>query len=590
MSSTSGGSPDANASLRRRGALGCAIAVILAGLVYVNALNNPFIYDDYHLIVENTALTNPGSLAAVVRHDVTRPVVALSYALDWRIWGGAPFGFHLTSLLLHMLNVGLFALLVWRACDDRQQNPRNLRNPRNLDSYLVAPVAALLFAVHPMMTEAVGYISGRSELLCAAFFLLGLQAARAAILTGRTAWVAAALALWAGAVGSKETALVFPFLVFAYDRWVIGSAAAAARPRWRVHAPLILAALVLASARIVVFVWIEHARDVVLRPELIWVELDAVRQYLTMLVVPGGQAIFHAVSPIGVWDARGWIAAALVAFLIVAAWRMRRGHALGSFAIAWFLLLLLPSSVLVALDRGEPIAEYRVYLASLGFFLGAGLAINRAAIFLETRGARTGVVVTAVMAAAVLSFGGRTVLRNQLWSNPILVWLEAAERAPDSWFPALLLGEELHRAGDHEQAIGAYRRAIQARPQEPGPHAKLGLCQAELRDLDDAESEFGRARALDPSLAEATNGLATVSLLRGDLKTARLRYLDTLAIDQVNIAARRGLAAIEEAPGGNPAEALRWCEDIRRLAPETPGNDDCIRRNQDRIASRTSGS
>ncbi len=91
-------------------------------------------------------------------------------------------------------------------------------------------------------------------------------------------------------------------------------------------------------------------------------------------------------------------------------------------------------------------------------------------------------------------------------------------------------------------------------------------------------------------LAEATNGLATVSLLRGDLKTARLRYLDTLAIDQVNIAARRGLAAIEEAPGGNPAEALRWCEDIRRLAPGTPGNDDCIRRNQDRIASKTSGS
>ena len=587
MSSTSGASPDATSALRRRGAIGCAIAVILAGLVYVNALNNPFIYDDYRLIVENTALANPGNLAAVVQHDATRPLVALSYALDRRIWGGTPFGFHLTSLLLHMLNVGLFGWLVWRACEDLR-NPQNLRNLRN--PWIVAPVAALLFAVHPMMTEAVGYISGRSELLCATFFLFAFQAARAAILTGRTAWIVAALALWAGAIASKETALMFPFLVLAYDRWVIGGEGAAAPSRWRVHAPLMLAAFVLAAARAIVFVWIEHARDVVLRPDLIWVELDAVRQYLTMLVAPGGQAIFHAVSPIGVMDARGWIAAVLVSILIVVAWRMRRGHALGSFAIAWFLLLLLPSSVLVALDRGEPIAEYRVYLASLGFFLGVGVAINRLAAFLETRGVRTGVVVTAVMAAAVLSFGGRTVLRNQVWSNPILVWLEAAERAPDSWFPALLLGEELHRAGQHEQAIGAFRRAIQARPQEPGPHAKLGLCLAELRDLDDAEAEFGRARALDPSLAEATNGLATVSLLRGDLKTARLRYLDTLAIDQVNIAARRGLAAIEEAPGGNPAEALRWCEDIRRLAPETPGNDDCIRRNQDRIAARTSGS
>src|SRR6185436_2880920 len=171
-----------------------------------------------------------------------------------------------------------------------------------------------------------------------------------------------------------------------------------------------------------------------------------------------------------------------------------------------------------------------------------------------------------------------------------LVWLEAAERAPDHWFPALMLGEELHRAGQHDQAIAAYRRAIAARPSEPEPHGKLGLCLAELRDLDGAEAAFAKQRALDAGSAEATNGLATVSLLRGDFRMARQRYLETLAIDPANIAARRGLAAIEEAPGGNPAEALRWCEDIRRLAPETPGNDDCIRRNQARIAGRTSGS
>jgi len=226
----------------------------------------------------------------------------------------------------------------------------------------------------------------------------------------------------------------------------------------------------------------------------------------------------------------------------------------------------------------------------MGAFLIAGLAVDRLVGWLAARGATSTLVLTSVTLAIVVAFGGRTYLRNEIWSDPLVVWLDAAERAPSSWFPALMLGEELHRIGQHDQAIGAFRRAIQARPSEPGPHGKLGLCLAELGDLDGAAAEFARQHELNPAAADATNGLATVALLRGDLKTARLRYLDTLAIDDINIAARRGLAAIEEAPGGNPSEALRWCEDIKRLAPETPGNDDCIRRNQDRIAGRTSGS
>jgi tetratricopeptide (TPR) repeat protein len=256
--------------------------------------------------------------------------------------------------------------------------------------------------------------------------------------------------------------------------------------------------------------------------------------------------------------------------------------------VFWFLLLLVPSSVLVLFDRGEPMAEHRVYLASMGFFLIGGVAIDRLTGWLGSK-ATSRLVLGAIAAAYVVAFGGRTYLRNEIWREPMGVWLEAVVQAPNSWFPALLLGEELHRAGQHEQAVGLYRRAIELRPAEPGPHGKLGLCLAELKDLDGAEAEFGRQKQLDAQSTEATNGLATVSLLRGDLARARTQYLETLKIDAVNIAARRGLAGIEEAPGGDPAQALRWCEDIRRIAPETPGNDDCIRRNQARLAAGSNG-
>jgi protein O-mannosyl-transferase len=571
--------------------IGCGIAVLLAGLVYVNALHNPFIYDDYRLVVENRAISDIRNVHDIVWHDITRPLVALSYALDQKIWGKEPFGYHLTSVLLHMLNAGLFAWLVWTGCEDRRRHPGS---SGKLRAVRAAPIAALLFAVHPMLTEAVGYISGRSELLCAAFLLLALHAGRAALLSGRTAlptghtaWLLATLGCWVLALTSKETALLFPLVLFLYDRWVIGERAFSGRRR-ALYLTMGSVAVMLALARFAIFLGIEHRRTAGINASLIWVELDAVRQYGVMLLLPYRQSIFHEVAAVGPATPSVLIAISGIVLCTVMAWRVRRGHGLASFGVFWFLLMLVPSSVLVLFDRGEPMAEHRVYVASMGVFLVAGLAVDR---FVGSLARATGTLVLAsVTLAIVVAFGGRTYLRNEIWSDPLVVWLEAAEAAPGSWFPALLLGEELHRAGQHEQAIGAFRRAIQLKPDEPGPHGKLGLCLAEMKELDGAASEFARQQALDPRSTEAINGLATVALLQGDLKTARLRYLDTLAIDEINIAARRGLAAIEEAPGGNPSEALRWCEDIRRLAPETPGNDDCIRRNQDRIAARTSGS
>jgi tetratricopeptide (TPR) repeat protein len=585
MVSPTGPSPDRTSALRRRGTIGCLAAVALAGLVYVNALDNPFIYDDYRLVVENRAIADIREVRAIVAHDATRPLVALSYALDRKIWGPGPFGFHLTNVVLHMANVGLFAWFVWSACEDRRRRPGS---SGMLHATRAAPIAALLFAIHPLMTEAVGYVSGRSELLCGAFFLLALHAGRAALLSRRTSWLFVTLGCWVLALASKETALLFPVVLFLYDRWVLPTIAVGGLRR-ALYLTLGSVAVILACARLAVFLWIEHSK-VSIQWSLIWVELDAVRQYVAMLILPYGQSIFHEVSVVGPTSPGVLVALVGIIVCVGAAWRWRRGHGLASLGAFWFLLLLVPSSLLVLFDRGEPMAEHRVYIASMGAFLIAGLAVDRLVGWLALRRATATLVLASLTVAIVVAFGGRTYLRNEIWSDPVMVWLEAAERAPNSWFPALLLGEELHRAGQHDQAIGAYRRAIQARPGEPGPHGKLALCLAELGDLAGAEAEFARQRELDPAATDATNGLATMALLRGDLKTARLRYLDTLAIDQINIAARRGLAAIEEAPGGNPAEALRWCEDIKRLAPETPGNDDCIRRNQDRIAGRTSGS
>src|SRR6516165_839007 len=91
-----------------RGSLiACLAAAALGGLVYLNALHNPFVYDDYHTVAANPSIVTLTNLRAIVGHDMTRPLVNASYAVDRALWGDGPFGFHLTSLLLHLLNVVL---------------------------------------------------------------------------------------------------------------------------------------------------------------------------------------------------------------------------------------------------------------------------------------------------------------------------------------------------------------------------------------------------------------------------------------------------------------------------------------------------
>jgi len=152
-------------------------AGLLAGLVYLNGLHNPFVYDDYHTVVANASIQRGAGFRAIVLHDITRPLTNFSYAIDRAIWGAGPFGFHVTSVLLHMLNVVLLFQLAWRLGQDRGTGGDG-EQASPVSPEVVAFVAAALFAVHPMMTEAVGYVSGRSEVLCATWFLLGLLSGR----------------------------------------------------------------------------------------------------------------------------------------------------------------------------------------------------------------------------------------------------------------------------------------------------------------------------------------------------------------------------------------------------------------------------
>jgi protein O-mannosyl-transferase len=558
---------------------GSAAAMLAAALVYLNALDNPFVYDDVRTVEENRSVVALDDLRTIVLGHLARPVVNLSYAMDRAVWGAGPFGFHVTNLVLHVLNVGLLFALTWALVTDRRP-PGGSPTGRPA---LAAFVAAALFAVHPLMTEAVGYVSGRSELLAAVFVFAAFLAARRWMEGRGAGWLVLTFIAWVLALGSKEVAIVLPLVLFFYDR-VLRPDLATRRRRylWLLHAPMWTIAAAAAVVRVMLFVRVEYPGGTTVEWAYALTVLDVFRRYLVLLVAPSGQSIFHAIpATTSLAEPRAIAAVAVgVAWVALIVATARRRY-VGSLGLLWFAAVLAPSSVLLLLDRGEPMAEHRVYLASAGLFLVAGSLAGGVAQALAPARRFTRMAVAAAGLVVLVALAGRTVLRNAIWSSPVLLWAEAAERAPAHWLPALVLGESLHAAGRHTEAILSLEQARALGPNVPAILANLGLCQLEVGARGEAAATFAALQALDPRSAAASNGLAMAALLGGDHEAARRGFLATLDIAPRSIEARRGLVLVEERAGPPPsAEAFRRCEEIRLLAPDAPGVDACLERHQ----------
>jgi Flp pilus assembly protein TadD len=448
-----------------------------------------------------------------------------------------------------------------------------------------------LFAAHPMLSQAVGYVAARPELLCGAFFLSALLCARRWLLGGSSGWAVLTVVMWVGAATSKEVGGMFPFVLFMYERLILRlPAAGRARALSGLHAVLMGLTVVAIAARVAVLAVIQYPGQVVVEWRFLAMQMDVILRYLGLLIAPRDQRVFHAVPMAHFDQPRTWLAMLAIAGLAAVAVALRRRAATVTLALGWFLLLLIPSIGLVLLDRAEPMAEHRVYVASMGLFLAAGAAVGSLVGVLYVRRAALRWLVYGLAGVTAASLAVRTVIRNITWSSPVLLWSEAARAAPDHWFPTLLLGEALHRAGRRDEAMHAYRRAIELRPEEASAYQKLALALAETGRYEDARTVFVRLGEREPRSPLVTNGLGALALVAGERQQAREHFLESLARDPANVGARQALAAMAEQPPGDFAEALRLCEEIQQLAPRTPGNDDCIRRNQARLRSAPGGS
>src|SRR5688500_3599116 len=154
---------------------------------------------------------------------------------------------------------------------------------------------------------------------------------------------------------------------------------------------LLVTALAFGVARTVLFLTVETGDPLTIQWSLGVAQIDVLRRYLTLLVAPHGQTIFHAVAPFeGLDDLRLWWALIVAAGLLAWTALVARRVPIATWGMAWFLLALVPPAALVFFNRGEPMAEHRAYLAGCGAFVAVGALALRVALRVAERLSRRG--------------------------------------------------------------------------------------------------------------------------------------------------------------------------------------------------------
>lgn len=422
-----------------------AVLVVAVLLAYFNALGATFQFDDYNVIVDNPAVHSLAAWADSM--PGIRPLLKYSYALNWT-FQSAPFGFHLFNVIVHAVNVVLVFRLLCVVSKKAEASWAPL-------------IGALLFALHPVQTEAVTYISGRSVSLMALFYLCSLLAwLRAEGVDNRQGWRALSAGLFAMALLVKETAVTLPLALLLLDglrlRGSLSPGELFWRQRW--HIFVLAGALAVFLATPVY----RHLLDVSVSArgigDNLLTQANAIFYLAGQLVLPWRMNVDPDLPVLSGMTPPLFLQSAAIIAIIVAGFRNLHRRAWFAFAVLWFFLHLLPTNSL--LPRLDVANDRQLYLAAIGVFYAVGLGIDG----LLGRFRRKWMVGLAA-GVLLLVLSAATVQRNQEYATAVDFWEDALMKSPGKARVANNLGYAYQQAGRLAEARLAYQQAIDLDPE-----------------------------------------------------------------------------------------------------------------------------
>jgi tetratricopeptide (TPR) repeat protein len=554
---------------RRRVIAAMAIIVAAVMLAYANSLRGPFVYDDVPAITENATLRHWWRIDDVLfpPADSTvsgRPILNFSFALNYAVSGTEVWSYHVFNVVIHALAALALFGLVRRTCRlafALNASERRCILPTGVENdTAVAFAIALLWALHPLATEAVDYIVQRAEALMAMFLLLTLYAfSRAAAAPGRTArswWVVSVVACMLG-MATKENMAAAPVLVLLYDRAFVSGSFGQALRRRKWYFTTLAATWVVLVALIISTGGNRNGTvgfNAGVSPWAYWLtQPPALLRYLALSIWPAPLIFDYGtpwVSGVGeVWF-QILVIAALLTVTAIALVKNRPAGFLGAGAFA----ILAPTSIVPGV--AQMIVEHRMYLPLAAIVALAVLGAWR--LF----GRRTLIGVIGV--ALVLL--GLTAARNTAYRTEAQLWTDTAAKRPDNARAYFMLAKGLQEQGRVRDSLPLYEKAIVLFPAYVEAHTNLGNALVQLGRNAEALRHYEIAAQTAPRSAVVQNNLGNALTAMGRAAEAISHYQQAVTLDPgyrdayLNLGA--GLMQLNR-----PADAVAPCEHALALAP-----------------------
>jgi tetratricopeptide (TPR) repeat protein len=520
-----------------------AVLLLFAVLPYANTLLNGFVYDDNNEVLNNPYVRDFGHLKEIFSTHILahlgargvtnyyRPISTLGFLLCYQAFGPLPYGFHLANVLLNAAVVCLLFGVSERMFGDR----------------VLAFAAATLFALHPVHSESVAWVSAVTDLELAAFslltfwFFLGVARPRG----GRSDWnQLGMIGSFVLALLSKEAAVTLPLLATIYEH---ACRADRGETTWRQKLARYFNLWLLAFAYflfrrrffggLTAVLLMPH----VTRADAFLSAFALAGQYLGKVLWPAHLRAFYtfhkSVSLLDLRVMEGLVALALCAALFVVLWRRARA---ASFGLIWFGVTLAP--VLNSRWIGPNVfTERYLYLPSVGIcWLGAWAIVQLwARVFRRSPGLRWAFFATLGL-LAVLSMG-RIVTRNRDWRDEVTYYRRALDAEPEAVGLRINLGAVYWNGGNLVAAEREWLEALKFAPENAMVLNNLGLVLAQRRQYEEAVSYFQRSMRLRPNYTDAHLNLGRVYDEMGMYSPAELQLRAAVALAPLSTQARNRL-------------------------------------------------
>ena len=537
-----------------------AVAMVLAisiGAVYGRAFNAPFIFDDDGSIIQNSSITTlwplfgtveqPGPLRpAADLPTAGRPLVNLTFAINYHFGHLNPIGYHLFNVVLHFLS----AMLLWAIVR------RTLRLPYfngrfDTAADWLALAVALLWSLHPLQTEAVIYVTQRTELMMALCYLATLycslrywsvlpsllEEGRVAgdsplrgdgaldetrIRRQRAAWLFLAIVACAFGMGSKEVMISAPLVVLLFERtFIAGSLANAFRRSWRLYAGLTAAAVLLIALSLNAPRSQSAGFHLGLSLPVWWATQCKVLLIYLKLVIWPAPLLLHYELPYLNSFADAAIYVIPVALLSLAALLLLWKNSPLGFLLVASAAILAPTSI-VPLPT-EMAAERRMYLPLAAlvalFVVGGYLLIQKylkrksrdAEAALNTRPRPIAIALPVVLLSLLL--GVVSAMRLAAYNDPMRLWQRVVEYQPNNYTAHYNLGMMLNQAGRETESFAALEAAVKANPNAANARSAFGFALMSAGHLAEAAESLQAALAIDPDHVGALNNMGRLFIL-----------------------------------------------------------------------------